>query len=444
MMRAVGLALLSISVSQAIYDLDYFDNLRRNGNESNVTAIKSPSNTERLWNVTLDNGDTFNLAQFSVFLPFSDGTNIRDAAGNEMAAALMAVHHFNNPELSPHLTLTEDLEAIADCKIKLTADFHDTRYSPIDTTRLFTNILQRENVFQEPAPSGVIGAYRSAVTSPLAILTGVNGIPQVSHASTSTDFDVKEQYPYFGRTVTSSTGEAAVLVQLFQSLGSTHVGVLFVTDAFGSALQKAFQDAASEASIVTDSVAFSYSADLSGDEIPNAVASLKGTQFRHLLIISFELHYDTIMTAAYDQGLVGDDYLWIFDGMDYITFHRNLTYPEGTCILFLESYVLYFHHRIASQTIATRAKSRFISFQVPHLPRQLAASESSICKADFDLRFVSPMWTPCLPSRKIQLRHSNYSARPGERPLKTTPSLSMPEAACQRLWPISRVSIQIS
>ncbi|KAI2493752.1 G-protein coupled GABA receptor [Fragilaria crotonensis] len=330
MMRAVGLALLSISVSQAIYDLDYFDNLRRNGNESNVTAIKSPSNTERLWNVTLDNGDTFNLAQFSVFLPFSDGTNIRDAAGNEMAAALMAVHHFNNPELSPHLALTEDLEAIADCKIKLTADFHDTRYSPIDTTRLFTNILQRENVFQEPAPSGVIGAYRSAVTSPLAILTGVNGIPQVSHASTSTDFDVKEQYPYFGRTVTSSTGEAAVLVQLFQSLGSTHVGVLFVTDAFGSALQKAFQDAASEASIVTDSVAFSYSADLSGDEIPNAVASLKGTQFRHLLIISFELHYDTIMTAAYDQGLVGDDYLWIFDGMDYITFHRNLTYPEGS------------------------------------------------------------------------------------------------------------------
>lgn len=334
-MRVVGLGLFSLfPASHALYDLSYFDDLRKNGNESNGTEIQSPLGVDRLWNVTVSSGDTFKLGQFAVFLPYSDGTNTRAAASNEMAAALMATHHFNNPELSPHLTLTEDLEALANCKLKLTADFHDTRYSPIDTTRLFTNMLQQENVFSEPLPAGVIGAYRSAVTSPLAILTGVNGIPQVSYASTSTDFDVKDQYPFFGRTVTSSTGEAEVLVQLFQSIGSMHVGVLFVTDAFGSALQKAFQDAASEASIVTDSVAFSYSADLSGDEIPNAVASLKGTQFRHLLIIAFEIHYETIMTAAYDQGMVGDDYLWIFNGMDYVTLHKNLNYPAGTCSLF--------------------------------------------------------------------------------------------------------------
>ncbi len=54
--------------------------------------------------------------------------------------------------------------------------------------------------------------YRSVVTSPLAILTGVNDVPHFSYASTSLNLDVKEQYPISGRTVTSSVGEAAVVL----------------------------------------------------------------------------------------------------------------------------------------------------------------------------------------------------------------------------------------
>lgn len=315
-----------LSAANAAYDLRYFDNLR-----SDATLLQSsqpsPANGDRMWEVTTTEGETFSLAQITAFLPFTDGNAIREAVEDDLAATLMAIHHFNNPELSPHLE-PEELEG---CNIKLTAEFHDTRYSPIDSTRRFTNILQRENRLSDPLPAGVIGAYRSAVTSPLAILTGVNDIPQISYASTSTDFDVKEQYPLFGRTIQSSTGEALVALELFKSLSASHVGVLFVTDAFGSALQKAFQDAASEAEIVTDSVAFSYSADLTGSEIPNAVESLKKTQFKLFYVIAFEVHYESIMKAAYDQGLIGDDYLWIFDGFDSATFHRNAAYPPGMC-----------------------------------------------------------------------------------------------------------------
>ena len=168
-----------------------------------------------------------------------------------------------------------------------------------------------------------------SLSATVAILTGVNEIPQVSHASTSTDFDVKEQYPLFGRTTLSSSGEAAVALEYFKQLGATHVGIIFVTDSFGSALQKAFQDAAAEAGISTASVAFSYSADPDGPEIPSAVASLGRTQFRFIYAICFEVHYDPMMTAAYNKGLTGGDYLWVFPGLEVNTFHRNAVYPPG-------------------------------------------------------------------------------------------------------------------
>jgi Receptor family ligand binding region len=236
----------------AIYEFSYFDDLRKTRNSS---ASLSASNPKMLWTALDDDGQSFNLGLFSIFMPFTDGSSFRGASQDEITAIIMAIYHFNNPELSLHL----DPLILSDCSIKFTSNFYDTKYSPINTTRLFTKVLQEPNEFQNPHPAGVIGAYRSAVTSPLAILTGVNGIPQVSFASTSTDFDVKDQYPLFGRTIPSSVGEATMLLGLFQAFHASHIGILFVTDAFGSALQKAFQDAASEESIVTDSVAFSYS-----------------------------------------------------------------------------------------------------------------------------------------------------------------------------------------
>ena len=94
-------------------------------------------------------------------------------------------------------------------------------------------------------------------------------------------------------------------------------------------MQKAFQDAATEAKITTDSVAFSFAADLDGSEIATAVKNLKDTEFRLFYVIAFEQHYNPIMTAAANEGIVGDDYLWIFDGFDTETFHKRAVFPSG-------------------------------------------------------------------------------------------------------------------
>jgi hypothetical protein len=81
-------------------------------------------------------------------------------------------------------------------------------------------------------------------------------------------------------------------------------------------LQKAFQDAANDAGLITDSVAFSFSADLSGDEIKNAIDHLKKTQFRLFYVICFDNHLKPIIQTALENGIIGADYLWIFPGFE--------------------------------------------------------------------------------------------------------------------------------
>ena len=209
-------------------DPSYYDSLRDENSEllKNVT-IAANSNVFRVA-LNGEGGNEYRLAEIKTFLPLSNGTHIRQGYQDDAAAALLALYHFNNIDLSPILRA----EDIAGCDLKLTMEIVDSKFSPIGSTRVFTESLHTKNTLSTPLPTAVIGAYRSATTSPLAILTGVNGIPQASYASGSTDFDVKEQFPLFGRTVTSSTGDAKVALDYFISIGASHVGVLFVTVSY--------------------------------------------------------------------------------------------------------------------------------------------------------------------------------------------------------------------
>lgn len=212
------------SMQAAVPSPDYFDNLRINATIiSNVDKLSTS-----IYEVTVNSSlgdETYRLVDIVGFFSFTNGTHPRPGVPNDAAAMLLAMYHFNNIHLSPILNVKE----IGDCNIRLTGRFNDSQLSSIATTRAITKILQQNSQLSTPAPGAVIGALRSSQTSPLAILTGVNNIPQLSYASTSSFFDVKEQYPLFGRTVTNSDGEAAVAAQFFNSIGATHVGVLFIT-----------------------------------------------------------------------------------------------------------------------------------------------------------------------------------------------------------------------
>lgn len=329
--------------SQQPWSPDYYDVLRETADESQVIhqngssiyyvpPISAPlqggvgsvatNNITAYIDVEEETSPT-NLADIKAFLHFTyDGLSTFQGTENDAFAVLLAAYHFNNVDSSP--VLTPDI--VSQCPdLKLTVELLDSEFSPIETTRTFTSVLQRQYTLQAPPPAAVVGAFRSSVTLPLAILSGVNDIPQVSHGATSIEFDDKDQYPLFGRTVTSSIGEAKVAVEFFKSIKSTHVAILFVTGAYGSALQKAFQDAANDANIVTESVALPFYTDQGGgtatgdskdsNAVEGAIASLKNLKYQHVYAIFSENALETIMTLALKQGAAGRGYLWVFPGL---------------------------------------------------------------------------------------------------------------------------------
>jgi hypothetical protein len=120
-----------------------------------------------------------------------------------------------------------------DCNVRLTTSFFNDQDSPNVATSQYTQTFQRQASFATSPPvGGTIGADRSAVTLPLAILGNVHSVPQISGASTSDELDDKTLYPNFARTVTNTIGEAAAVVNFFKSLDAQYVAILYVSVSF--------------------------------------------------------------------------------------------------------------------------------------------------------------------------------------------------------------------
>lgn len=170
---------------------------------------------------------TYRLADLAVFMPMStrnDESSTRSSLVlDEIAMVLLAIHHFNNKHLSPIFSSSPEAAngeddnnkelrtmQLTDCNVRLTADFIDSESDAVKSTAALSELMERpqRHLLHKPRPSAVVGSFRSSVTSPLAILSAVNNVPQITAASTSNDLDDKEVYPLLARTCTSSDGEA--------------------------------------------------------------------------------------------------------------------------------------------------------------------------------------------------------------------------------------------
>ena len=93
-------------------------------------------------------------------------------------------------------------------------------------------------------PGTLFGAWRSAVSIPLAFMSTAYEVPQISPLSTSTELDDTNQYKYFGRLIPSDAGTALAVVDYLDSLGVKHFGMFYVNDSYGSAFHQAILEAA--------------------------------------------------------------------------------------------------------------------------------------------------------------------------------------------------------
>ena len=319
------LLLVRLTVAQAP---DYYDRLHSKGA---LEFSSDPLSESHVGRVTF-NSSTYRLAHLATFLPLSNKGVVRAGSMDQALGVLLAVHHFNNKHESPIFRNDDSLIA-SDCNVRLTVEIIDSQFDPIvSTDTALKKVAASYGGGVEPIPpAGIIGAYRSAVTSPVTLVAGAYKVPQISAMSTSADFLNQEQYPFFGRTCPSSEGEGRVAVEYIHFLGRRfrkpmqYVGILFVTDAYGVALQRAFADSATSLGITTLAYAFGYNP--TEEDLKKVILSLKATQFHYFYVICFESHVAAIMNAAAGVGIAGNDYFWLFHGPDMGALATR--YPKG-------------------------------------------------------------------------------------------------------------------
>ena len=170
----------------------------------------------------------------------------------------------------------------------------------------------------EAASCAIIGMTYSSVTEPVAIVTSVVGIPQISAQSTSTALS-DSVFTSFARTVPSDASTAFAAARYFLSIGMNYVCVLNMEDTYGSSFANEFTIAMEK--LGGNVISLSYSTAILRDGRPNAIErsgvgvglrAIKQSEFSGVLGVFTEDDWLTIMRAAREAGVVGSDYFWCF------------------------------------------------------------------------------------------------------------------------------------
>eukprot|EP00560_Eucampia_antarctica_P008064 CAMPEP_0197825890 /NCGR_PEP_ID=MMETSP1437-20131217/2928_1 /TAXON_ID=49252 ORGANISM="Eucampia antarctica, Strain CCMP1452" /NCGR_SAMPLE_ID=MMETSP1437 /ASSEMBLY_ACC=CAM_ASM_001096 /LENGTH=529 /DNA_ID=CAMNT_0043426103 /DNA_START=64 /DNA_END=1650 /DNA_ORIENTATION=+ len=233
------------------------------------------------------------------------------------AALRLAIQHLNTGDG----TVIKEIDGLnKTCPIRFTMEVIDTeRSETIAVSELFKVLSRKTSTLATPLPCAFIGAYRSAVSIPTSILTGILGYPQISAQSTSPNLNDKEQHKLFGRTIPSDDGTAVPVVEYFSKINIKHLGILFWNDAYGTSFSQAIQKTRLKTAPEMEITAVEISTiNTSQEDIALSISLLASTQYRYFFaIIIGKETLDDIMLEAYRQGIAGPGYTWFFsDGVE--------------------------------------------------------------------------------------------------------------------------------
>mmetsp|Transcript_6401 Transcript_6401/g.16219 ORF Transcript_6401/g.16219 Transcript_6401/m.16219 type:complete len:961 (-) Transcript_6401:1939-4821(-) len=309
--------------------LRYFEDLR-----SNSTVVRPPG---QVLDIVVDAGSTSTssgstqpemaFCHFIALCPFVDTSQVSVMMGLEAAYAVaLAVHHLNSGDGQ----VIKEVGGLNDrCPIKFTLQFEDTKLDPgvglnhvVESTdnnrrRIETGNSTQLSSVSSRLPSVFLGAFRSAVSVPTSLVSGLRGYPQISGASTSVQLNDKTTYPKFARTIPADNGVTeGIILYLRDTLDLNYVAVLHANDAFGNSYFSGLLDAASVHAPEMSLLQITIDADVAADEdnVRQAMKTLKDAQYRFVIavLISPDMH-DAVMLEALGQNVAGNgEYNWMF------------------------------------------------------------------------------------------------------------------------------------
>jgi ABC-type branched-subunit amino acid transport system substrate-binding protein len=106
--------------------------------------------------------------------------------------------------------------------------------------RSYWELRQQNN---DRPPHGIVGARCSGASKSLARIAGLEGVPQISPASTSSKLSDKDEFPYVSRLVApdDARGEVGALAAMMRALGWDHVTILSTDMPFAKELTIEFR-----------------------------------------------------------------------------------------------------------------------------------------------------------------------------------------------------------
>jgi len=295
---------------------------------SNVDVVIDPAS-----------GEEIALCHLSAILPFTHGEGSyipQPPAFEDVASIALAAHHLNTGDGS----IVPEIQGLNErCKVRFTMESADSEYTPGVGLEHVVDQINREPNTSERIPCAFIGAYRSAVSIPMSIVSGLFGYPQISGASTSVDLDDKSQYPLFGRTVPSDEGTATPIIKfMHQLVHIKHLAVINVNDAYGNAFVQGLRRAAAENAPNLNIQQIPL--EENDSSIKAAVATLKASEYRYVFALVFtnEIH-DALLTEAFKEGVAGNGvHNWFF-GDSFIGVLDDRSFPRGSPLHLAYRYV---------------------------------------------------------------------------------------------------------
>jgi hypothetical protein len=351
------------------YAWDYFAQLRRNGNESQLESeTEPPSNIEvstpapepeidtlsplpsfaQPRSLITAYNETLRLGHMDITVALSERANGFTMVSASVAAAL-ALHHLNErTNIDGIITLPPQLQGRDSCDLYFT-------YTALDNTvnnKIATEKIMRRSVagnaphsLRDPRPMAIVGSLMSYLTDLQSIVSGILDIPQVGVATSSSLVRTNTTRPTWARTTASNYQDAHAAAVYFHSIGVRHVNCLYIEDVYGRTYAADFVEAAAEFNITVATAVFWGEESMLRDDSPyQALRQLQQTGYRHFFGIFLMQNMEQVMVAANQLGLVGDEYAWVLcEGLSsFVTGSYQPSSPQiaalfqGLAVLFLD------------------------------------------------------------------------------------------------------------
>jgi len=229
-----------------------------------------------------------------------------------------------------------EVEGLSDrCPIRFTTEVFDSSSSAAYTAQSTISALDRKREKGDREVCAYLGASRSRVSIPMAILTGLKGRPQLSPYSTSSQLDDKGTFPLFGRTITSEVGLVVPLILYLKERQVNHLGVVHRNDEYGNAyVRSVLEQSATLHPELTIISADLPNRDSVAQDYEDALSVMERSKYRWFFgIFSASAEYMGLMDVAIAKGIAATGkHVWLFNGAGSAPFFETMELPTNSSL----------------------------------------------------------------------------------------------------------------